>query len=222
MPRPGAGAAATLGLVLALSFAGIPGWTQGVQAHGAMASWRELRYTGVVPQTDWYTCGPAAAATLLHHYFGITATEAEILETAQQAMGASGKDPGAGITAYALVRALGERGLRVRGYRVQLDDLAAYFQQGGLPVILHVTRPEDHYVVAVGSLDRWVLLADPSWGRRLVAWGELVVEKGYSGVVLVPVPTPDLAAAARARQAEALAWAAGRLSQLARWGGKWR
>jgi len=222
MPRPGAPLAAALGLVLALSLAGTPGWTQGAQAHGAVVSWRELRYTGVVAQSDWYTCGPAAAATLLDHYFGIRATEAEMLEAALHAMGASGLEPGAGVTAYALVRALSERGLPVRGYRVQRDDLATYFQQGGLPVILHVTRPEDHYVVAVGSLGQWVLLADPSWGRRIVSWDELVMEKGYSGVVLVPVPTAELAAAAMARQAEALVWAADRLSQLERWGGSWR
>lgn len=189
------------------------------QAAAAARSWREMRFEGVIGQADWYTCGPAAAATLLHHYFGIPATEEEMLAKAAAVMQAGGRDPRTGITAQALVSAMGELGLTVRGYRVLAGDLAEYFHRGGLPVIVHVTRPEPHYVVVVGLVaGRW-LVADPSWGRRLFDHEELLDAKGFSGVVLVPVPGPDLAPVARERQANALAWAASRLEQLERWGG---
>ncbi|BFH76753.1 hypothetical protein TthTF19_19080 [Thermus thermophilus] len=45
------------------------------------ASYRSLRYTHVVGQTDWYTCG-AVVATLLTHYYGDPTTEEEVLKVA--------------------------------------------------------------------------------------------------------------------------------------------
>ena len=45
-------------------------------------SYRPLRYTHVVGQTDWYTCGAAAVAMLLTYYYGDPATEEEVLEVA--------------------------------------------------------------------------------------------------------------------------------------------
>src|SRR5690606_18005657 len=97
---------------------------------------------------------------------------------------------------------------------------AAYFHQGGLPVILHVTRPEVHYVVAVGTVGDKVLLADPSFGRHLLSWHELAEEKGFSGVALVPVPGAEHAEQARQLQATALESAAARWAMLRRWGGR--
>lgn len=216
---PGAGSRARL-LVAALVVLLGAGVGQGAGVRGtALEDYRSLRYGGVIGQTDWYTCGPAAAATLLQHYVGIPATETEMLELAVQVMAAAGEDPQDGISALALVRALERKGVPARGYRLDLAALKTYFQQGGLPVIVHVTRPEPHYVVAVGSVGPWVLLADPSWGRHLVSWTELDTEKGFTGVVLVPVPPPELAAAARALQQAALAWAEDRWAQLEQWGG---
>jgi len=54
-----------------------------------------------------------------------------------------------GLNALSLVQASGERGLPLRSYRMDLQGLQTYFARGGLPVILHVTRPELHWVVGV-------------------------------------------------------------------------
>jgi len=49
--------------------------------------YRELRYQNVVGQTDWFTCGPAAVATLLRYYFGRTEVdEARVLALALEAL----------------------------------------------------------------------------------------------------------------------------------------
>lgn len=104
----------------------------------------ELRYAGTVPQTSWETCGAAALATL-HRLFGLEATEGEMLERAlRHQQGLDG-----GLNALSLVRASGERGLPLGRYRMDLQGLQTYFARGGLPVILHVTRPELHWVVGV-------------------------------------------------------------------------
>src|SRR5690606_12842736 len=149
---------------------------------GGVRDYRSLRYEGVIAQTGWHTCGPAAAATLLQHFFGVPATEADLLELAVEEMAALGQDPHEGISALALVRALARYGLPVRGFRVEVSDLVAYFHQGGLPAILHVTVPESHFLVAVGAVGQQVLLADPSFGRYLLPWPELETGKGFSGI----------------------------------------
>jgi len=79
----------------------------------ALSSYLTLRYTHVVAQTDWYTCG-AAAATLLTYYYDDPATEGEVLKVAVRETEASGKDPREGLTALSLKRYLEGRGYEVR------------------------------------------------------------------------------------------------------------
>ncbi len=186
------------------------------------APYRSLRYTHVVGQADWYTCGAAATATLLTYYYGDPATEGEILEVAIEETKKTGKDPLKGLTALSLKRALEKRGYRVRAYRVNLEQLADYFRRGGLPVVGHVTKPQLHFLVIAGIVDppsggpAQVLLADPSWGRRIVPLEALVREKGFSGVILLAIPkTETQLQEAKAFQAKELAWARAELSRLA-------
>lgn len=177
--------------------------------------YRELRYEGVIGQTSYYTCGPAAVATLLSHYYGQPTAESEILELSEKAMEGSGKSPEErGVTALALRQALAAKGIQARGMRLTLTSLADYFRKGGLPVVLHLTKPQMHYVLAVGMVGDWVILADPSWGRRIQPLSALVNEQGFSGVTLVPLPPENLISTAKEQQSETLRWAEFRLARL--------
>jgi predicted double-glycine peptidase len=186
-------------------------------ASPAVDSHRDLRYQGVVGQTDWFTCGPAAVATLLRYYYGKETGEAQMLILSLGFMQIPEDQARlSGITALALRQAMQAKGLLSRGFRLSLDQLADYFRRGGLPVILHVTRPEQHYVVAVGMVGSQLVLADPSWGRRIMPLEAFEREKGFSGVALVPIPSQEQLAVAQARQRQSLERAAGRLQQLVR------
>jgi len=178
--------------------------------------YRELRYQNVVGQTDWFTCGPAAVATLLRYYFGRTEVdEARVLALALEALQKTeGEVRQVGINALALRQAMRALGLESRGFRLSLEQLADYFARGGLPLILHTTLPEPHYVVAVGIVQGQVLLADPSWGQRLLPLEGLASEKGFSGVALVPLPGEKEVLEVQQRQAQALGWAVSRLGSL--------
>ncbi|MGK7902466.1 MAG: C39 family peptidase [Hormoscilla sp.] len=177
--------------------------------------YRTLRYEGVVGQTTYYTCGAAAVATLLTHYYDRPTTEAEILALSETAMAESSKIlEETGITALALIQALDDRGIQARGMRLTLTSLAEYFGNGGLPVVLHVTKPQMHYVLAVGMVGDWIILADPSWGRRIQPLDALVNEQGFSGVTLVPVPPENLIFTVKEQQNETLSWAESRLVTL--------
>ena len=195
-----------LGLALALT------------ANASAVSYREFRYEGVIGQTDWYTCGPAAVATLLTYYYDIPTTEVEALELAEGFMRGMGLEPGPGrgINALALKQTLEAKGIPTKGFRVKPEDLRDYFARGGLPVIAHLTRPRKHFVVAVGMVGDQIVLADPSWGRSIIPFSTLVEERGYSEVVLVPIPPPELIPRVRSNQQATLSWAQGRLSALTR------
>ena len=184
----------------------------------AVDPYRELRYEGVTGQTDWYTCGPAAVATLLTYYYDIPTTEAEALELAEGFMREMGLEPGPerGVNALALKKTLEAKGVPTKGYRVKPEDLRNYFARGGLPVIVHLTAPRKHFVVAVGMVGDQIVLADPSWDRSIIPFSAFVEERGYSGVVLVPIPPPELVPRVRLNQGATLSWAQGRLSALIR------
>ena len=140
--------AIALGLALALT------------ANASAVSYREFRYEGVIGQTDWYTCGPAAVATLLTYYYDIPTTEVEALELAEGFMRGMGLEPGPGrgINALALKQTLEAKGIPTKGFRVKPEDLRDYFARGGLPVIAHLTRPRKHFVVAVGMVGDQICL----------------------------------------------------------------
>ncbi len=179
-------------------------------------SYLSFRYTGVVEQTDQYTCGAAAVATLLTYFYGISTSENDVLKLVYASMRARGERPtqGKGLTAYHLKEALTVQGVPSKGFLVKPAALQDYFVRGGLPVIIHLTKPEKHFEVAVGIIKEQIVLADPSWGRSVVPLTELVEQRGYSGVVLVPIPSPAAAPQVTARQQSVLSWAAHRLMRL--------
>lgn len=181
-------------------------------------SFRDLRYRGTIPQTTDYSCGAAAVACLLQVYYGIPATEEQILELAEDQMIARGEEPGVdrGLTAYDLRAASGIKGLPLAGYGLTLDELADYFQRGGLPLIAHVTRPQLHYLIVLGMASGHIMLADPGWGRTIVPLEDLEGVRAMSGVVLVPLPNAEQTSHVRREQELALEWMRSRLSQLGR------
>lgn len=177
---------------------------------------RDLRYRAVVEQSDWFTCGPAAAATLLSRYFGLNVSEARVVELAVAFMNL---DPGragppSGITLKALSQAMEVLGVPSSGYRVSLEALAGYFRRGGLPVILHVSRPRPHFVVGVGYVAGQMVADDPWWGREVVPLAEWAQARGYEGITLVPRAPADLARLASRRQLQELNEVVGRRRRL--------
>lgn len=128
-----------------------------------------------------------------------------------------GLEPGPkqGINALALKRTLEAKGIPTEGYRVKPKALRDYFAKGGLPVILYLTKPQKHFVVAVGIVEDQIVLADPSWDRSIVPFSALIKERGYSEIILVPIPQPELIPHVRANQKDTLKWARKRLLALA-------
>lgn len=67
-----------------------------------------------------------------------------------------------------------------------------------------------------GFVSDQIVLADPSWGRRIIPFAAFVKEHRYSEVVLVPIPPYlELIRTIKERQKATLEWAAIRLASLA-------
>lgn len=166
---------------------GDAGAVRGGGARDDIESLQALRYRDVLGQQDWYTCGAAAVATWLTFFLGRPVTEGDVLEVASEAMAGANREVGDGLTLLSLKEALASFGVDAVGYRVSTQSLFSYFESGGLPLLMHVTRPELHYVLAVAMIDDQILLADPSYGRRSLSLRELEDDKGFKGVVLAAV-----------------------------------
>ena len=99
----------------------------------APSSYPDLRYTDVIEQSNEYTCGASAVATLLTYYYGISTAESAVLELVYAAMRAQGESPteGEGLTAYDLKEALAAKGVPSKGFLVEPAALPC-LQQAGL------------------------------------------------------------------------------------------
>ena len=179
-------------------------------------SLRDLRFQGMIEQSTPFSCGAASLATLVSLCSGADVSEQQALEEVKASVRVrSGESvEAAPITALDLQVAAGPLGLDLRGYRVTIEALCDFLQQGGLPVIAHGTRPHPHFVVVLGIVGDEIVLADPSWGRSVLPPDVFAEEKGFSGVILVPVPTNDQVETARGAQAAVLLEAEARRSTL--------
>lgn len=162
---------------------------------GELASaYRDIRFKGVTGQTTDFTCGPAALATLLTHYYGTPVTEQVFTERAMADMAARGKEVTEGLTLLSLKNALTPENITSAGYKLNLTQLRKVMETG-LPVVANVQYPRGHYYLVLGLDEENVLLADPSWGVRSQPIANFL--NAWNGVVLVPQPNAAQAEVAR-------------------------
>lgn len=157
-------------------------------------SHRDIRYQNVIGQTTDFTCGPAALATLLTHYYGTPVSEQTFTERAVADMAARGKEVTEGLTLLSLKNALTPENITSAGYKLNLEQLREVMK-AGLPVVANVQYPKGHYYLVLGIYDQNVLLADPSWGVRSQPLTNFL--NAWNGVILIPQPNGTQAEAAR-------------------------
>lgn len=173
--------------------------------------YRTLRYQSVVGQTTDFTCGPAALATLLTHYYGRPVSEETFTERSVADMQARGKEVVEGLTLLSLRNALTTESVSSAGYKLTLEQLRGVMEEG-LPVVANVVYPRGHYYLVLAVDDQNVLLADPSWGVRSQPIANFL--NAWNGVVLIPEPSEAEATQARTQVAGQLAKYRERLERL--------
>ena len=142
-----------------------------------------VRSTGVCQQTTDYTCGAAAAATLLHHY-EVETTEAEMARLCWT-NSLSGTDPF--CVARGLRLKLGDRPLRPVLHDASWEDVLDLRQPA--MITIEFGALVDHWIVLLEVRpDGKVLTGDPLQGLRLFSREEFVAE--FQGTMVTLEPTP--------------------------------
>jgi uncharacterized protein len=146
---------------------------------------KELRDQYVVKQQLDYSCGAAALATLMVHYYGENTSEKGILELLNTRLETMTEEERArkkriGFSLLDLKIVAQQKGYQAAGFELSVDQLPQLLA----PVIVYV-RPfgYHHFAVLRGVAGDHVYLADPGRGNLRMSMERFLDE--WSGVVFV-------------------------------------
>ena len=181
----------------------------------SITPYRTLRYQQTIGQSDIYTCGAAAVATLLTHFYKFPVSESEIVDLAEKMMLERGKkSQDSGIDALALKKTLKLKGIDADVVETSLESIRKYFNRGGLPIVIHVNIPQPHYILAVGLVEDRLIVADPTLGRGVFPLETLSSQKGFTGIAIIAKPSEQFVQVAKQQQQISKDWADGRLQRF--------
>jgi uncharacterized protein len=155
----------------------------------AVETYKERRSRQVVRQSEDFSCGAAALATILHYYYGLPVTERDAMIGMFKA-GNREKIQHAGFSMLDMKKFSQIHNYKAEGYRVPdtagLRDLT-------VPVITLIdTNRYKHFVVIRKATDKYVYLADPSWGNRRLSLADF--EKVWNHIILAITGSPSVSA----------------------------
>ena len=148
-------------------------------------SYREVRMTNVIPQTEDFSCGAAALATLLRYHFGNHLTERKVI-LGMFEQGDKERIRKVGFSMLEMKGFCEQLQYQGEGYKIDLQKL----RQINIPVItLMDTRSYKHFVVVRKVDDRFVYIADPSFGNRRTPVPSGGFEASWNRVIFVVTGT---------------------------------
>jgi uncharacterized protein len=178
-----------LALALALGLAAAPAGASeilvaptGALFTAPVKSMVDLRYRQIVRQQHDLSCGAAALATVLRHYYGEAVAEQDVIDRLAK-FGDAEKVAKDGFSMLELKRAAEEFGFVASGFRVPDAERLRNLKQPAITLIS--TRGYSHFVVIKGVLGDKVSIADPAFGHRLEPIEAM--REGWSHVLLVVV-----------------------------------
>jgi predicted double-glycine peptidase len=165
-----------------VSYVPLPGREQ-IQA--PVKSYAELRFRGIERQTLDLSCGAAALATLLHGYFGLPVTEAQVIRGVL--LDANPEDAKkvseSGFSMLELKHFAESQGLVAGGFKTNKPDDLAKLRAPAIALIN--SRGYEHFVVVRSVRANIVAFADPVFGNRSEPLATFA--KRWNGVILVAV-----------------------------------
>jgi len=134
-------------------------------------SWIEFKNDNLVRQKYDYSCGSASLATVMHYFYEQNMTEATILNDILDMKGI-GKEKAQeleeedmSLSFLDLAKYIKTKGFKAIGLALDLNAL----KKLKAPVILFVKiRKNEHFTVFKGMDNRYVYLADPSFGNSKI------------------------------------------------------
>ena len=136
-------------------------------------SWIEFKNERLTRQNYDYSCGSAALATLLSHYYDANVTEEIILKSVLEAKGIEkqaseleNQEGNNGLSFYDLSQYASTKGFKAVGIALGMEEL----KKLQIPVLVFVKiRKQEHFTVLKKMDERYAYLADPSFGNIRVS-----------------------------------------------------
>jgi putative cysteine peptidase, family C39; bacteriocin-processing endopeptidase len=116
-------------------------------------SWSEIRYTGMAKQQFDFSCGAASLVNMLTNYYGVPASELEIIARI---------GPKSAYSMTDLARIAEDYGFKAVGLALDYEGLMRFRR----PLIVYLNYWDDGHFSVLRAIDRHgVWLADPAWGN---------------------------------------------------------
>lgn len=132
-------------------------------------SLKEMRQRQMVPQTRDFSCGAAALATIMHYHYGVPISELDAI-IGMFKHGNQEDIKKRGFSLLDMKRYVNTFNYKADGFKIPQVDVLKTLK---IPVITLVeTNNYKHFVVIRDTDDRFIYLADPSWGNRKVTYRE--------------------------------------------------
>jgi uncharacterized protein len=142
---------------------------------------KEMRFMRVVKQSQDFSCGSAALATLLTYHYGHPVVEDSVLQS-MFAVGDQEKIRKEGFSMLDMKEYLKSVGFRAEGYEVGIDKIADV----GVPgIALIKTKGYLHFVVLKGVRGDRILIGDPALGAKFMSRAEF--QEIWNGIFFVIV-----------------------------------
>lgn len=163
-------------------------------------SWIEIKNHNLVRQEYDYSCGSASIGTVLKYFFNDNVSEQEVLDFVLEKKGVDKPDKGKlegkdlTLSFYDLKEFAEGRDYKVLGLALNMETL----KKLKIPAIVFVNiRRKEHFTVYKGMDERFVYLADPSFGNiKVTHWKfqEMFYSRDnerYPGKMLVFIPLDE-------------------------------
>ena len=136
-------------------------------------SWIEFKNERLIRQNYDYSCGSAALATILSHYYDTNISEQMILAGILEIKGVTkevsaleNQEGNNGLSFYDLSQYVSSHGFKAIGIALGIEEL----RKLQIPVIVFVKiRKREHFTVLKKMDEKYAYLADPSFGNIRVS-----------------------------------------------------
>lgn len=138
----------------------------GLRLETSVKSFAEMRFDRIVRQTFDLSCGAAALATIMTHYWGQDVSEADVISGILEGIDdeQAAKIQGAGFSLLELKQFAEANGFVSGGFKLTGVEQLATLKVPAISLVNN--RGYAHFVVIKGIDDKNVFIADPAFGNR--------------------------------------------------------
>lgn len=124
-----------------------------------------MRFAFVSEQGYDTSCGYSAAVSLLSLYWRLPVREDDLVARYASDKIAAGRLE---VSFEELARIFDDYGFSVKGVRMNWEQLVSALERYA-PIVIHYTKPDRHFVLALHAKGGWIITLDPALGCEILS-----------------------------------------------------